>query len=85
MFCNIDKKDNVTRVKRRMISVVNFFVHLAHLSQRLIGELIEYPCSGMRRRRCRCCRCRPSTVSRGTEVYINGPGHMTNMAATPIW
>ena len=32
---------------------------LAHLSQRLIGELIVYPCSGVR---CRCrsrCRCPP--------------------------
>ena len=28
---------------------------LAHLSQRLIGELIVYSCSGVRRR-CRCCR-----------------------------
>ena len=27
---------------------------LAHLSQRLIGELIVYPCSGARRH-CRCC------------------------------
>ena len=24
-------------------------IFLAHLSQRLIGELIEYPCSGVRR------------------------------------
>ena len=30
---------------------------LAHLSRRLKGELIVYPCSGVRRRR-RCCRCR---------------------------
>ena len=28
---------------------------LAHLSRRLIGELMVYPCSGIRRR---CCRCR---------------------------
>ena len=28
---------------------------LAHLSQRLIGEPIVYPCSGVRRRRCRRC------------------------------
>ena len=31
---------------------------LAHLSQRLIDELIVYPCSGVRRRRCRRC-CHP--------------------------
>ena len=31
---------------------------LAHLSRRLNGELIVYPCSGVRRRRCcRCSRC----------------------------
>ena len=54
-------------VQRRMISVVIFFVFLrllffalllAHLSRRLIGELIVYPCSGVRRR-CRCRRCPP--------------------------
>ena len=79
---------------------------LAHLSRRLIGELIVYPCSGVRRRfRRRHCRCPPfSNVfssetawpikakfyveppwDRGTKVYINGPGHMTKMAAMPIY
>ena len=81
---------------------------LAHLSQRLIGELIVYPCSGVRRccrRRHRCCRRPPfSNVfssetawpikdkfyveppwEGGTKVYINGPGHMTKMAAMPIY
>ena len=76
---------------------------LAHLSQRLIGELIVYPWSGVRRR-CRCRRrCPPfSNVfssetawptkakfyveppwEGGTKVCINGPGHMTKMAAMP--
>ena len=78
---------------------------LAHLSQRLIGELIGYPWSGVRRR--------PSSSSvrpqfsnvffsetarpikakfyvepsweGGTKVYINGLGHMTKMAAMPIY
>ena len=74
---------------------------LAHLSQRLIGELIGYPWSGVRRR--------PSTISNvfssettvtwpikakfyvgppsqvGKKVYINGRGHMTKMAAMPIY
>ena len=74
---------------------------LAHLSQRLIGELIVYQCSSVRRRRC----CPPfSNVfssktawpikakfyveppwEGGTKVYINGPGHMTKMAAMPIY
>ena len=82
---------------------------LAHLSQRLIGELIVYPCSGDRRRcrRCRRRRCgRPpfSNVFSSetawpikakfyveppwegqTKVCINGPGHMTKMAAIPIY
>ena len=70
-----------------------------------MGELIVYPCSGVRRR-CRCRRRRPpfSNVffsetawpikakfyveppwDGGTKVCINGPGHMTKMAATPIY
>ena len=73
---------------------------LAHLSLRLIGKLIVYPCSGVRRRG------RPpfSNVfssettwpikakfyveppwEGGTKVCINGPGHMTKMAAMPIY
>ena len=77
---------------------------LAHLSRSLIGELIVYPYSGVRRR-CRC-RCRPpfSNVfssetawpikakfyveppwEGGTKVCINGAGHMTKMAAMPIY
>ena len=77
---------------------------LAHLSQRLIGELIGYPWSGVRRLSV---VCRPSTISNvfssettwaiehkfyvqtpwqgGKKVYINGPGHMTKMAAMPIY
>ena len=77
---------------------------LAHLSQRLIGELIVYPCSGVRRRRRRCRRPPFSNVfssettwtikakfyvespwEGGTKLYINGPGHMTKMAARPIY
>ena len=78
---------------------------LAHLSRRLIGELIVYPCSGVRRR-CRRRRRRPpfsnvfsSETARpikakfyveppwegGTKVCINGLGHMTKMAAMPIY
>ena len=68
------------------------------------GELIVYPCSGVRRRRR--CRCRQQCLNifstetawpikakfyveppweGGTKVYINGPGHMTKMAAMPIY
>ena len=88
---------------------VFLFIFLAHLSRRLIGELIVYPFSGVhrcRRRRCRRRRRRPpfSNVfssetdwpikakfyaeppwEGGTKVCINGPGHMTKMAAMPIY
>ena len=71
---------------------------LAHPSHRLIGELIGYPWSGVRR---------PFIISNvffsetvwpnkakfyvespwkgGSKVYINGPGHMTKMAVMPIY
>ena len=77
---------------------------LAHLSQRLIGELIVYQCSGVRRRR------RTSSSSTISNIFFSetaGPikakfyveppwvggtifcsrhlGHMTKMAATPIY
>ena len=68
------------------------------------GELIVYPCSGVRPS---ASVVRPSTISNifssetawpikakfyvkppwdgGTKVCINGPGHMTKMAAMPIY
>ena len=74
---------------------------LAYLSRRLTGELLVYPCSGVRRRR------RPSTFSNiffsettwpikakfyveppwvgGTKVCSRHLGHMTKMAARPIY
>ena len=70
------------------------------MSQGLIGELLGYPWSGVRRRR-------PSTISNvfssetawpikvkfhveppsegGTKAYIKGLGHMTKMAAMSIY
>ena len=86
-----------------MLKWLNAF--LAHLSRRLIGELIGYSWPGVRRRRPCCCR-RPQFSNvfssetawpikakfyveppweGGTKVYINGLGHMTKMAATPIY
>ena len=79
------------------------FCHfLAHLSRRLIGELIVYPWSGVRRR-----RPSSSTISNiffsetawsiKAKFYVEPPwvgvttfcsrhlGHMTKMAATPIY
>ena len=67
------------------------------------GELIVYPYSGVRRRRCRCRQQCLNIFSSetalpikakfyveppwegGTKVYINGPGHMTKLAAMPIY
>ena len=85
------------------MSVPDLCILLAHLSRRLIGELIVYPCSGVSR----CRRRRRPPFSNvfssetawpikakfyveppwegGTKVCINGPGHMTKMAAMPIY
>ena len=74
---------------------------LAHLS-RQAHKVSLYPCSSVRRRRCRCQQCLNIFSSEtawpikaklyveppwegGTKVYINGPGHMTKMAAMPIY
>ena len=58
-----------------------------HFSQMLIGELIVYPCSGSSR------TAWPITPKfyveppweGGIIVCIIGPGHLTKMAATPIY
>ena len=85
--------------KKKSYDAFESLPFLAHLSQRLIGELIGYPWSGVSRR--------PSTISNvfssetawpikakfyvepplegGMKVYINGPGHMTKMATMPIY
>ena len=47
-------------VQRRMVFVVNLFLFLAHLSRRLIGELIVYPWSR-----------RPSYVVRPSSVVVH--------------
>ena len=63
------------------------------------GELIEYPYSGVRCRRQQCLNIFSSETALpinpkfyveplwegGTKVCINGPGHMTKMAAMPIY
>ena len=85
------------------LKVCKPYPFLAHLSRRLIGELIVNPFSGVRRG----CRCRRSQFSNifssetacpikakfyveppwegGTKICINGLGHMTKMAAMPIY
>ena len=85
------------RVRLRLGAGVRF---LSHLSRRLTGELIVYPCSGVR------CRRLSFAISKifssettwpvkaklhvehpkegETKVCINSPGHMTKMAATAI-
>ena len=88
------------------ITRCNFLILLAHLSRRLMGELIVY--QSLRRPSVRT-SVRPSSVGqhfqtssplkplgqlnsnfiwrllRGTKVCSNGPGHMTKMAAMPIY
>ena len=100
--CIKESQNNRFRLSAQLIPK---FKILAHLSQRLIGELIVYQGSGVRRRRRRCRCCPPFTnvfssetawpikakfyveppLEGGTKVYINGPGHMTKMAAMPIY
>ena len=73
---------------------------LAHLSQRLIGELIEYSRSGVRPssvRRSQCSRSSSPKPPIKTKFHVELPwvvgtifcsrhlGHMTKMAATPIY
>ena len=72
---------------------------LAHLSLWLIVELIGYPWYGFRRRPSTISNVFSSEAAwpiqakfyveppweGGTKVCINGPGHMTKMAATPIY
>ena len=96
-------------VKSRFSHDMAHILYLAHLSQRVTGELIVYPWSGVRRR--------PSVVLRSSvrrsqcsniffsetawlikvKFYVEPPwvggtkfcsrhlGHMTKMAATPIY
>ena len=73
-------------------------IFLAHLSRRLIGEFIGYPWirrpssslvvvvrlftfSNVFSSETAC----GASLGRGTKVCINGPGHMTKMAAMPIY
>ena len=71
---------------------------LAHLSQRLIGELIEYSWSGVRPSSLTILNIFSKTACLikakfyveppwevGKKVYVNGTGHMTKMAAMPIY
>ena len=76
--------------------------YLAHLSRRLIGELIVYQWSGVRRPSVRCPQCSKIFFSETAgpikaKFYVEPPwvggtifcsrhlGHMTKMAATPIY
>ena len=74
-----------------------YTLFLAHLSQMLIGELIGYPWSSLWSSSTISnifCSVTAWTIKAkfyvephwegGTKVYINGPGHLTKMAATPI-
>ena len=83
---------------------INISWFLAHLSRRLIGELIVYPWSGVRRRTSSVVRSQCSNIFfsetawpikakfyveppwvEGTKFCSRHLGHMTKMAATPIY
>ena len=93
-----------------MLKILMFIYLLAHLSQRLIGELIGCQIANGPASFVRCPSSvvvRPFTISNvfssetawpikakfyvepswegGRKVYINGSGHMTKMAAMPIY
>ena len=82
------------------LSVQKVVIFLAHLSQRLIGELIGYSWSGVRwRRRSQCSKIffSETALPIKAKFYVEPPwvggtifcsrhlGHMTKMAATPIY
>ena len=93
-------------ILRQSFSISRCFIalsFLAHLSRRLIGELIVYPWSGVRRcpsvRRSQCSNIffsetawpikdkfyvEPPWIG-GTKFCSRHLGHMTKMAATPIY
>ena len=99
-FVFIPLSDLFSEFRYKILSMAVFF--LAHLSRRLTGELIVYPCSGVRR---------PSSINSkiffsettwpiNLKFYVEPPweggiggmkdcsrdlGHMTKMAATPIY
>ena len=95
--CKYDKD----RMKNSWEKVTSPF--LAHLSQRLIGELIGYPWSGVRWRLSVVRRSQfqhlllQNRLANQSKFYLEPPweggtkvcsrhlGHMTNMAATPIY
>ena len=73
------------------------YLYLAHLSRRLIGKLIVYPCSGVPRHSPFSNIFSSETAlpikakflveppwEGGKKVSIHGPGQMTKMAAMPI-
>ena len=107
-FC-IHGEDNqlcITENKTKVLRFIFAFFLLAHLSRRLIGELIVYQWSGVRcpsssvvRRRPQCSNIflsetawpikakfyvEPPWVG-GTKFCSRHLGHMTKMAATPIY
>ena len=102
-FLNFRMAENIAVIYLKFKQRHQTLGFLAHLSRRLIGELIGYSWSGVRlsvvRRPSQCSKIFSSEITwpikakfyveppwgGGRKVYINGPGHMTKMAATPIY
>ena len=97
-YCGYNIENQFTKRKEILLKIVHYLAcsaehaFLAHLSRRLTGEVIVYPCSGVRR----CRRRSPFSnnfssktawqikakffvglpLEGGRKVCINGPGHM---------
>ena len=100
-FCIHDEDDQVYYCEQNQGAVIYFcllFLFLANLSQRLIGELIVYPWSVVRRRpQCSNIFFSETSWPIKAKFYVEPPwvggtkfcsrhvGHMTKMAATPIY
>ena len=95
----LEKCENLCRRFSHFFSTKNNCIFLAHLSRRLIDELIVYQGSGVRRRRPQCSSIFFSETAwpikakfyvelpwvGGTKFCSRHLGHMTKMAATPIY
>ena len=91
------KKNYLKLLNGKTYRINRKFIFLAHLSQRLIGELIGYPWSDVVvRPQFQTSSLKPLGQSKpnfmwsllgkwGIKFYINGPGHVTKKAFTPIY
>ena len=96
---NMHRKKVVEKMRIKRSNKTKTLLFLAHLSRRLTGELIGYPwirrLSSVHSHFQTSSPLKPWAIKAkfdveppwegGTKVCINGPGHMTKMAAMPIY